>query len=117
MPQVDSGYSKEHRCLLLPCREEELRILRGEQDVGSPSRNTGKRGTAASAGGVNSGSSSDTEGRSSCEEGSWKGPSQAAGRPGHCGGGSTQQQQPPGGSKVSLGGSLMLRRLGCLSAH
>jgi hypothetical protein len=83
--------------LLLPCREEELRILRGEQDVGSP-----KRATAASAGGVNSGSSSDTEAGSSGEEGSWKGAGQAAGRPGQWGGGGIQQQQQPGGSKVSM---------------
>lgn len=90
---------------LLPCREEELRILRGEQDVGSPSRNSGKRGTAASAGGVNSGSSSDTEGGRSFEEGSWKGAGQAAVHPGQWGNDSTQQQQqqqPPGGSKVSM---------------
>jgi hypothetical protein len=86
------------------CREEELRILRGEQDVGSSRINSGRRGTAGAAagGGSDSGSSSDGEGDTG--GGGWNGGARGAGRPGQWGGNMQQQQQQQqqvGGVKVS----------------
>lgn len=82
------------------CREEELRILRGEQDMGSSRINSGGRGTsgAAAGGGSDSGSSSDAEGDNS--GGGWNRWSRAVGRPGQWGGMQQQPQQQAGGAKV-----------------
>jgi len=88
------------------CSEEELRILRGEQDLTSSRTNSGRPGTSAAAGGTDSGSSSDTEGGSSGSNGGWNAGVKAAGqglRGGLAGaaagqwGGNMQQEQQQGG--------------------
>jgi hypothetical protein len=107
------------------CREEELRILRGEQDVGGSRGTSSRRGTGAAGGASDDGSSSsDTEGGSSGSKGGWGGGGAgvgsrgglAAGAAGGQGWGSNmqqQQQQAAGGNKVSPWG----RQLPALFPH